>query len=219
MASSTWAGGDLVDARSAQHVHGRDGLALGALAALAALWIAAGVAAFRPFAVCVAGLAALAAGVELLFALSGGERADRAADDMIVAGFLAQGRLDAVSLAVEARRCELASPRMRRRLVRALRTAVRIELAPPSRFSRQLAALPPVRGLAANAALAELVACRLEQEPCDPRAVVLVARLLEPPSDLAATPSPREQDRRVRGDLLRAAALLDVASEVGSRSG
>jgi len=48
---------------------------------------------------------------------------------------------------------------------------------------------------------------------------VLVARVLEPPSDLVALPSLREQNRRVRSDLLRAARLLDMASEVASRSG
>ena len=219
MASSTWSGADLVDARTAQHAHGRDTVALGGLAAAAALWLAADVPASRTFAACVAALAGLGAGLELLLALSGRDRADRCADDMIVAGFLAQGRQDPVSLAVEARCCELASPRTRRRLARAIRTAIRIERARQSRFSRQLQALPPVRGLAANAALAELVATRIEQAPCDPRAVVLVARILEPPSDLVAVPSLHEQNRRVRGDLLRAARLLDAASEVASRSG
>jgi hypothetical protein len=219
MAASTWAGADLVDARIAQHAHARDCVVLGSMAAGATLWVVGGVETLRPFATCLAGVAVVAAGLELLLALSGRDRADRCADDMIVAGFLAQGRLDPVSLAVEARRCELASLRTRRRLAHALRTAIRVERARGRRFGRQVSALPPIRGLAANAALAELVAARLEQEPCDPRAVVLVARVLEPPSDLVALPSLREQNRRVRSDLLRAARLLDMASEVASRSG
>jgi hypothetical protein len=218
MASATWAGADLVAACTAQHAHGRDCALLGGLAGAAGLWLAAGGASFRSFAACVAALAALAAGLELILSLSGRDRGDRCADDMIVAGFHANGRADPVSLAVEARRRELSSPATRRRLADAIRRAVRVECARGSRLARQVSALPPVRGLAANAALAELIATRLEQEPCDPRAVVLVARILEPQSDLVAWPSLLERNRQVRGDLLHVARLLDAASEARSRA-
>lgn len=218
MTCGAWAGAELVEARTAQRARGRDCAMLGALAGGAGLWLGAGVSPLRPFATCVALLASLAAAIELLLTMAGRDRGDRCADDLIVSGFDAQGRADAVSLAVDARRRELCSSAARRRLARAVRTAVRVESARGSRLARQVTALPPVRGLAANAALAELVATRLEQEPCDPRAVILVARILEPQSDLLAWPSLRERDRQVRGDLLRVARMLDSASEARSRA-
>jgi hypothetical protein len=171
MSAPAWPGAELAAARSVQQVVRRQVQASAVLGGLALVWRLGPVPKPEPLLGYVIFGVAVALVAEIVVGAAERDRAARCADDLIEAGFVAAGRSDPVSRAVQERVHQVLSERNRRRVASAL--CWRLELG-----------TPPPAGLGAHADRVRRIAAAVERGPCDARALVRLNRLLgtpEPP--------------------------------------
>jgi hypothetical protein len=138
-------------------------------------------------------LAAIAVGsaillIELTIAWSERGEADHYADDLILAGFSEPARRTPIGCAVARRLARLQSPRARRRLAEGLRWRVRLAngWTRPSPGYVRASAYPPLRPaqrqvFQEDSELIALIATRIQREAGDPRALIILERIITLP--------------------------------------
>jgi hypothetical protein len=197
----------------------RQALALGGLIAIL---IAIRLSALRdPLMSIVILVAAAALIVELAWTRMNQGDATFFADELILAGQNGTGRRTPVDNAVEARIASITAPRSRHRLAEDLRRRVRLAAAPtrtaPSDTRRHQ--IPPI-GVAERQVfldegpLALAVADRIDQAPTDPRALVILHRLVASPPTLGRG-SERPSSDELRDALRHARSLIETADSAG----
>jgi hypothetical protein len=140
-------------------------------------------------------LAALAgAAAETALVVLRRDAADRAADQLIDEGFPVRGRGDTVAGSVQRRIERLTAPQWRRQLAASLRWHLEQERLREAGRTPRPRPVPPIRGLLAHERMVCEIAAMLERPGADPRACMLVTRILTSPPGLPATP----QDPRGR---------------------
>jgi hypothetical protein len=139
------------------------------------------------------------------------------ADDLILSGYLGQGGSTPIDRAVSSRVERIESQRARRRLAEDLRWRVRLAegACRPSPGLIRASAYPPLgrhRGVYLNQAPLILgLAADIEVHPVDPRALVILQRIVcLPPAEHDRDARAREEELRV--DLHAATTLLDHAN-------
>ena len=170
MAALVWAGMEVRSAADRQRTAVRQAAALTGLAAAGVLWLATTPSDPLVFSTTV--LAAAAVVAELMWALLSRERMNRAADALILDGYEPHIRDDEVSAAVRRRTNRLLGSD-RKLVITQLRFQAGLTGA------RQVAYRAPV---ANHRLLLERIADRLEHDRVDPRAVILLERLLSEPA-------------------------------------
>lgn len=164
----------------------------------------------------VIGAGALVLVVELLVDWSQRDAAGECADDLILSGFVGASRRSPIDRAVSGRIERMEEPRSRQRLATALRWRVRLAQGRvlPSPGMVRACAYPPLgvqRGVyLEQAPLILAIAQRIEGAAADPRALIVLRRLITTPPPVAI--EPREHDQEVRHSLQLAASLLGDAS-------
>jgi hypothetical protein len=194
MAALVWAGMEVRSAADRQRTAVRQAAALTGLVAAGVLWLAATPS--DPLVVSTTVLAAAAAVAELVWALLSRERMNRAADALILDGYEPHGRDDEVSTAVRRRTNRLLGSD-RKLVITQLRFQAGLTGA------RRAAYRAPV---ANHPLLLERIADSLEHDRIDPRAVILLERLLSEPAPETLTLD--RTGRTVEQRLLDALALL-----------
>jgi hypothetical protein len=193
----------------------RQALALGALIAVL---IVVRLAALRdPLMSVVVLVAAAALVVELAWTRMNHGDVAFFADELILAGRDGEGRQTPVDNAVAARIASIAAPRSRHRLAEDLRRRVRLATAPmrPVPGDARRYQIPPI-GVAERqvfldeGSLALEVADRIEQAPTDPRALVILQRLVANPPTLSSG-SERSSPEELRDALRWAGSLIETA--------
>ena len=170
MAGLVWPGSEVLSAADRQRTALRQAGALAAFTATGLGWVA--VARADSLALVVTILAAAALVVELAWALVARERLLRGADELILAGFLPGDREDRISAAVRRRTAQLCGSRRR-------------DLVAQIRYQATLAGAPhaPLRApVARHPALLERIAAGMGDAQVDPRAVILLCRLVSEPA-------------------------------------
>jgi hypothetical protein len=198
MNAHTWPGAELASARSIEQVVKRQCCATLAVGAAAVVWYLGPFPGAGPLLGYFTIGVAVAVIAEAVVAAAQRDRGDRCADDLIEHGFEAGGRIDPVSRAVQARIADLCSTRNRRRLADALRWQLELEARPAHVRARYPS---PATGLVAHAGRVERIAAAMEDDACDPRVPIRVARLL-------TTPPPAAARRPDVADALRAVERL-----------
>jgi hypothetical protein len=194
MAALVWAGMEVRSAADRQRTAVRQAAALTGLVAAGVLWLAATPSDPLVFSTTV--LAAAAAVAELVWALLSRERMNRAADALILDGYEPHGRDDEVSTAVRRRTNRLLGSD-RKLVITQLRFQAGLT------GGRQTAYRAPV---ANYPLLLERIADSLEHGRTDPRAVILLERLLSEPAPETFTLD--RTGRTVEQRLLEVLALL-----------
>jgi hypothetical protein len=155
------------------------------------------------------GMAGVVVEAGIVIVQRGRER--RAANELIEAGFRPGDRADLVSDAVRVRIEQLTGERTRRALARGLREELRLAQHPPRPWPR---ALPPARRFIEHADLIILIAATIEHAPCDPRALILLDRLLRTPDiESCWKPSDHHDPNPTHQSLHQIAGLLELPAE------
>lgn len=141
----------------------------------------------EPFVAVLLTLTALAVVVELALVWARHE-AIACADELILAGFFGGARRTRIEQAVSHRLCSIETPRARRRLANALRWRLRLAngMTRPSPGYLRASAFPPLDSAGRRVFLEEQprlakVADRIEQSSVDPRALVILWRIVAMP--------------------------------------
>ena len=212
MATGTWHGDDLARSVSAAHTAaGRRWTYLAATAAGSGWALAVG--GGRATGIAVAAIALSGAAVETALVAIRREAADRAADQLIEQGFPVSGRDDAVAGLVRRRVERLTAPCRRRRLAASLRRQLQQERMHAARPTRGTRPAPPIRGLLAHDRLVCEIAAMLERPGADPRACVLLTRILTSPPGHPATADDPRGSRQLAASLARIHALLAAGAD------
>jgi hypothetical protein len=208
----------LVMALEAQRRVRRQIVSLVALVVACAGWWLAPTKEPQPFTGIIIGVGALALVVEFLVEWSKRDAAGECADDLILTGFLGAARRSTIERAVSSRIDRMEESRSRQRLANALRWRVRLAQGRvlPSPGMVRACAYPPLgeqRGVYLEQAPLILgIAERVERTAVDPRALVVLWRIITTPPPAATEPS--DNDDEVRRRFRIAASLLDdLASE------
>jgi hypothetical protein len=170
MTALVWAGAEVRSAADRQRIAVRQAASLAALAAVGILWLA--VARTDSLILLTTVLAGAAVLAELAWALLSRERMNRAADALILDGYEPRGREDAVSAAVRTRTNRLLGSR-RELLVTQLRFQATLFDARDAPYRAPVSHYPD---------LLERIAHGLEHDRVDPRAVILLERLIGDPA-------------------------------------
>jgi hypothetical protein len=166
----------------------------------------------QPLTGIVIGTGALVLVVEFLVDWSARDAAGEYADDLILTGFVGASRRSPIDRAVSGRIERMEEPRSRQRLATALRWRVRLAQGSvlPSPGMVRACAYPPLgvhRGVyLAQAPLILAIAQRIEGADADPRALIVLRRLITTPPPI--TVEPREFEQEVRRSFELAASLL-----------
>lgn len=180
--------------------------------ACAAWWLAP-ITEPQPLTGIIIGIATLALLVEFLVEWSKRDAADEYADDLILSGFLGATRRSPIERAVSRRIDRVEEAGSRRGLGKALRWRVRLAQgrALPSPGMVRACAYPPLgehRGVyVEQATLILAIAERIERAPVDPRALIILRRIITTPPPVATDSRTHAQD--VRRGFRTAASLLD----------
>jgi len=212
MATGTWHGDDL--ARSASAAHTAAGRRWSYLAATAAGggWALA-VGGGRATGIAVAAIALSGATVETALVAIRRDAADRAADQLIEQGFPVSGRDDAVAGSVRRRVEQLTAPCRRRQLAASVRRQLQQERMLAARRTRGMRPAPPIRGLLAHHRLVCEIATMVERPGADPRACVLLTRILTSPPGHPASPGDPHGTRQLAASLARIHAPLATGAD------
>jgi hypothetical protein len=172
----------------------------------------------QPLTAIIIGTAALALLAEILIDWSNRDAAREYADDLILSGFIGAGRCSPVEQAVSGRLARMEEPGSRQRLAAALRWRVRLAQGRvlPSPGLLRACAYPPLgeqRGVyLEQAPLILEIAERIEVATVDPRALIVLRRVITTPPQVAV--EPRAQDEEIRRKFRLAATLLDDRAAV-----
>ena len=203
----------LVSALEAQRRVRRQIASLIALVVACATWWLAPINEPQPLTGIIIGVGALALVVEFLVEWSKRDAAGEYADDLILSGFLGTARRSRIERAVSRRIDWMEESRSRKRLASALRWRVRLAQGRvlPSPGLVRACAYPPLgeqRGVYLEQAPLILgIAERIEHTAVDPRALVVLWRIITTPPQAAT--GPNEHDDEVRRRFRVAASLLD----------
>lgn len=193
------------------------------VAAVALLVVAAGVWRLSPLhepepftlATIVAGSATLA--VELVFAWAEREEADHYADELILAGFCETTRQTPIGRAIARRLARLETPRARAALAQGLRWRIRLAngWTRPSPGYVRATSYPPLTPaqrlvFREDSELIAAIATRIEQEPADPRALIIAQRLITLPQTRDPTRRVSREADDVRTQLETVRILIDT---------
>ena len=194
MAGPAWPGSEVRSAADRQRTAIRQAVALAAFTVAGSTWVAAAEA--DSVALLATALAGAALVVELTLALLARDRLRRGADDLILEGFRPHVRDDQVSAAVRNRTSQLRGP-ARRVVLAQVRFQAGLAGDSNAAFRAPVARYP---------VLLERIAAGLEDEGVDPRAVILLRRLICEPAP--ETIGQLRTGRSVEERLLEVLAIL-----------
>lgn len=198
----------------------RQVVAVALLVTAAAVWRLTPLHEPEPFTLATIAIGSAILVIELAVAWSERAETDHYADELILAGFSEPMRRTPVGCAVANRRLRLQSPRTRRTLAEALRWRVRLAngWTRPSTGYVRASVYPPLSPAQrevfhADSDLIALIADRIQREPADPRALIILERLITLPPNCDPLHHTSIDADEIRGQLHTARQLINAPTE------